>query len=312
MANALTDFTKKREFLICMDSDGCVMDTVRIKHSTVMCPELIRVFALDDHADFITAAWDEINLHTITRGISRFESVRLVFDRLKNRGIEIPGSEDIAAWVDTATELSTASLQRELQKTGSLALRKLQEWNNACNRRIQALEPTFEPFPGVEESLRQLHAVADVAVVSAANESAIASEWKRYGLARHADVIFGQEVGSKANSIATMLACGVREPQGHDGRRRHGRRPGRRCQRCGLCADPAGPRGRQLAPPAGGGPAQAAARHLQPRLPGRAPGRPEKCAARVKLRLSPSAGEVAKKRQISRRHSCDGALFMVY
>ena len=85
MANALTDFTKKREFLICMDSDGCVMDTVRIKHSTVMCPELIRVFALDDHADFITAAWDEINLHTITRGISRFESVRLVFDRLKNR-----------------------------------------------------------------------------------------------------------------------------------------------------------------------------------------------------------------------------------
>ena len=60
----------------------------------------------------------------------------------------------------------------------------------------------------MEESLRQLHAVADVAVVSAANESAIASEWKRYGLARHADVIFGQEVGSKANSIATMLACG--------------------------------------------------------------------------------------------------------
>ncbi len=63
----LTDFTKKREFLICMDSDGCVMDTVRIKHSTVMCPELIRVFALDDYAEFITAAWDEINLHTITR-----------------------------------------------------------------------------------------------------------------------------------------------------------------------------------------------------------------------------------------------------
>ena len=60
----------------------------------------------------------------------------------------------------------------------------------------------------IDNRLRQLHAVADVAVVSAANESAIASEWKRYGLARHADVIFGQEVGSKANSIATMLACG--------------------------------------------------------------------------------------------------------
>ena len=34
----------------------------------------------------------------------------------------------------------------------------------AVKARIQALEPTFEPFPGVEASLRQLHAVADVAV----------------------------------------------------------------------------------------------------------------------------------------------------
>ena len=208
MASALTDFVKKREFLVCMDSDGCVMDTVRIKHCNVFCPELIRVFSLDEYADMITVAWKEINITGITRGIPRFESVVQIFDRLRNRGIEVPGSEDIAAWVRTASELSTASLQQEMLRTGSLALRKLQEWNNACNRRIQALEPTFEPFPGVETSLRQLHAVADVAVVSAANESAIESEWTRYGLSRHADVIFGQEVGSKANSIAVMLACG--------------------------------------------------------------------------------------------------------
>lgn len=208
MANALTDFIRKRDFLVCMDSDGCVMDTVPIKHCSVFCPELIRVFGLEAHTDFITTAWEEINLNSITRGISRFESAVLIFDRLKNRGIDVPGSEDIAAWVSTASELSTASLQQEVLRSGSLALRKLQEWNNACNRRIQALEPTFKPFPGVEYSLHQLHTVADVAVVSAANESAIASEWARYGLATHADVIFGQEVGSKANSIASMLACG--------------------------------------------------------------------------------------------------------
>ena len=174
----------------------------------VLCPELIRTFALEAYADLVTDAWAEINLHSITRGISRFESVVLIFDRLKNHGVEVPGSEEIAAWVSTASELSTATLKQETVRTGSLAMRKLQQWNTTCNRRIQALEPTFEPFPGVENSLRQLHAVADVAVVSAANESAIASEWSRYGLARHADVIFGQEVGSKANSIATMLACG--------------------------------------------------------------------------------------------------------
>ena len=165
MANALTDFIRKRDFLVCMDSDGCVMDTVRIKHCSVFCPELIRVFGLEAHTDFITTAWEEINLNSITRGISRFESAVLIFDRLKNRGIDVPGSEDIAAWVSTASELSTASLQQEVLRSGSLALRKLQEWNNACNRRIQALEPTFKPFPGVEYSLHQLHTVADVAAV---------------------------------------------------------------------------------------------------------------------------------------------------
>ena len=132
MANALTDFIRKRDFLVCMDSDGCVMDTVRIKHCSVFCPELIRVFGLEAHTDFITTAWEEINLNSITRGISRFESAVLIFDRLKNRGIDVPGSEDIAAWVSTASELSTASLQQEVLRSGSLALRKLQEWNNAC------------------------------------------------------------------------------------------------------------------------------------------------------------------------------------
>lgn len=145
MANTLTDFTKRREFLVCMDSDGCVMDTVRIKHTTVMCPELIRVFALEDHADFISAAWEEINLRTLTRGISRFESVVLIFDRLKNRGIEIPGSEDIATWVSTSAELSTASLQHELKKPAAWlcancwsgatpAIGASKHWNPPLNR----------------------------------------------------------------------------------------------------------------------------------------------------------------------------------
>ena len=202
MANALTDFIRKRDFLVCMDSDGCVMDTVRIKHCCVFCPELIRVIGLEAHTDFITTAWEEINLNSITRGISRFESARAgFFDRLKSRGIHVPGSEDIAAWVSTASELSTASLQQEVLRSGSLALRKLQEWNNACNRRIQALEPTLEAVPrrGIQP--------ASVGTpwpmwrwFPPPMNSAIASEWARYGLATHADVIFGQEVGSKANS----------------------------------------------------------------------------------------------------------------
>lgn len=208
MANALTDFTKKREFLICMDSDGCVMDTVRIKHSTVMCPELIRVFALDDHADFITAAWDEINLHTITRGISRFESVRLVFDGLKNRGIETRAAR-ILRWVRYRDGAFHGQPQRELQKTGSLPCASCRSGTTPATAVFRRWSRRLSRSPAWRKACASCTPWPDVAVVSAANESAIASEWKRYGLARHADVIFGQEVGSKANSIATMLALRV-------------------------------------------------------------------------------------------------------
>ena len=232
-----------------------------------------RVSPWKEYADFLAAAWEEINLHTLTRGISRFESVVLVFDRLRNRGIEVPGSEDIANWVRTASELSAASLQHEIKQTGSLAAAQ----TAGVEQRLQPAHPgagtDVEPFPGVRESLRQLHAVADLAVVSAANESAIASEWKRYGLAQHADIIFGQEVGSKANSIATMLACGYES---------------RKVMMVGDAmgdAQAAAANGVAFAPilPGheaeswrrlqGGSAAQAAARHLQPRVSGPAAGR---------------------------------------
>ncbi len=127
--------------------------------------------------------------------------------RLKNRGIDVPGSEDIAAWVSTASEFSTASLQQEVLRSGSLALRKLQESNNACNRRIAA--PWNLPLsrsPAWNTACISWHTVADVAVVSAANESAIASEWARYGLATHADVIFGQEVPQAPGKLHCLHA----------------------------------------------------------------------------------------------------------
>ena len=137
MANALTDFIRKRDFLVCMDSDGCVMDTVRIKHCSVFCPELIRVFGLEAHTDFITTAWEEINLNSITRGISRFESAVLIFDRLKNRGIDVPGSEDIAAWVSTANGVSFVPI---------LPGREAESWRRLQEEALpKLLHGTFSP-----------------------------------------------------------------------------------------------------------------------------------------------------------------------
>ena len=174
-----------------------------------MCPELIRVFALDDHADFITAAWDEINLHTITRGISRFESVRLVFDRLKNRGIESraarilpPGSiprrsfhgqpaagaakdrQPGPAQAAGGTTPATAAVFRRWSRR----LSRSPAWRKAC--------ASCTPWPMWPSSVPRTRAPLPA--------SGSATGWPVMRMSSS-----GQEVGSKANSIATMLALRV-------------------------------------------------------------------------------------------------------
>lgn len=200
--------TKKRDFLLCIDADGCIMDVVRTKQMEVLCPELIRTFGLEDVADFVTEEWEEITLRAATRGISRFEALVLLMEDLHTGGVDIPGAADIKAWVARAESLSAASLRAEVRRTGSLALRKLEEWNNSGNRRIRAMQPTLRPFPGVEEHLRVLHTFADIAVVSGVEQEHLEQTWQRCGLAPHTDFLLGQGSGTKEECLAALLEAG--------------------------------------------------------------------------------------------------------
>ena len=50
MASELVGFEKHKDFLVCVDSDGCAMDTMDVKHEKAFCPQLIRVFGLEQYA----------------------------------------------------------------------------------------------------------------------------------------------------------------------------------------------------------------------------------------------------------------------
>ncbi len=40
------DYEKDKEYLICIDSDGCAMDTMDVKHIRCFGPEWIKTFGL--------------------------------------------------------------------------------------------------------------------------------------------------------------------------------------------------------------------------------------------------------------------------
>ena len=47
MMNSLEKFKKKKDFLICIDSDGCAMDTMDIKHIKCFGPCMINQWNLE-------------------------------------------------------------------------------------------------------------------------------------------------------------------------------------------------------------------------------------------------------------------------
>lgn len=205
MPNQFNEFQKHKDFLVCVDSDGCAMDTMDVKHEKAFCPELIRVFGLQEYADFITPYWMQINLYRSTRGINRFKGMLMTLEELNyNKGVEIPNLKEISHWVNSAKELSNPNLEVQIA-AGNIALEKVLEWSLAVNKVIREMPEDDKPFAGAKEGLEAAHLVADTAVVSSANAGAIYSEWNRHGLSQYMNVMLGQEVGTKAVCIQELI-----------------------------------------------------------------------------------------------------------
>lgn len=205
----LQEFRKTREYLICVDSDGCAMDTMDIKHFKCFGPCMVGEWGLEAWAEPILTRWNEINLYTMTRGINRFKGLLLALREINDQYTPIEGLEELADWVEHAPALSNDGARRAIEAGGGEVLRKALRWSEAVNASINQLP--FEdkkPFAGVAEGLAYAHQKADIAIVSSANLQAVEEEWALYGLLDHVDLLLAQNVGSKAFCIAELLKKG--------------------------------------------------------------------------------------------------------
>lgn len=205
----LSEFNKKKDFLICVDSDGCAMDTMDIKHIKCFGPCMVTEWNLEEWAEPILTRWNEINLYTMTRGINRFQGLIASLLEIHEQYTKIDGIEDLKNWVETTPELSNNALETEIERTGSAILKKALNWSNEVNREIKALpDDAKKPFEGVKEALQYAHQFADIAIVSSANHQALVEEWEMYGLLDHVDVMCSQNDGTKAFCIQELLKKG--------------------------------------------------------------------------------------------------------
>jgi phosphoglycolate phosphatase-like HAD superfamily hydrolase len=204
------NYDKKKEYLVCVDSDGCAIDSMDIKHFRSFGPSMVDEWNLEEWKDEILKRWNEINLYTITRGINRFKGLLMALKEINEKYTEIMDLESLEEWTKTTNELSNNSVIREIEKKpDSIILKKALSWSNKVNASIKALpEEEILPFEMVKEALEFAHVRADVAIVSSANLGAVLDEWTRHNLIAHTDIVLAQNAGTKAYCIQELLKKG--------------------------------------------------------------------------------------------------------
>lgn len=204
MKDTISEFKKRKKFLVCVDSDGCAMDTMDVKHKKCFGPKAVEEWGLEDIQDRFLEVWNFVNLYSRTRGINRFKGLIKTFEILSLEGISVPEFSSIRQWAETSPELSNPALEKAIEDTKDEQLIKALSWSNAVNKAIAELTDIDKPFLNVRESLEKISTVADIVIVSSANVNAVKSEWERHGLAPYVQLILGQEAGSKAFCIGAL------------------------------------------------------------------------------------------------------------
>ena len=64
MDNIFSNYKKTKEYLVCVDSDGCAIDSMDIKHIRCFGPCMVEEWDLKQWEEAILTRWNDINLYT--------------------------------------------------------------------------------------------------------------------------------------------------------------------------------------------------------------------------------------------------------
>lgn len=209
MSERVIDFQPRRDYLICVDSDGCALDTMVVKHMRCFGPALVKEWELEPWGGAVLAQWNELNLYTRFRGCNRFYALADILAQVDRQFTPVPGLNVLRDWVTHAPQKSNDALRQAVEEQGHTILCKALAWSEAVNAAVARLSmDDMPPFPGVSEGITAAHEVADVVVLSGSNHDAVMEEWDTWGLLQDVDLVVSQEDGTKRRILSELLEKG--------------------------------------------------------------------------------------------------------
>jgi hypothetical protein len=186
----LKEFKKDKDFLIGIDSDGSVFDTMEIKVKNCIIPHIINDWGLDSISKYAREAAEFVNLYSRWRGANRFPALIKVFDLLVEReeviksGFKVPEVVSLREWIETETKLGNPALEKVVKETGDPVLTRTLQWSLNVNDSIIKTVHGMPSFLLVRESLDKMIQLADILVASTTTIEFLAREWGEHDYAK--------------------------------------------------------------------------------------------------------------------------------
>lgn len=206
-ARVLAEFKPTKDFFVGIDSDGCAMDAMDIKHQECFTPSYIKYWNLQAASTLVRETALFVNLHSTTRGQNRWVALSRLFDLLRQRpevlerGVKIPEGKELKKFLDSGFPRSDSGIAAFAKENPSDEIEQCIEWGNGVNELIAWMVHGCAPFPGVREAFEAMQPHVDCMTVSATPLEALEREWHEHDLAKYMKVIAGQEMGSKAEHV---------------------------------------------------------------------------------------------------------------
>ncbi len=206
-ARPLIDHQPTKDFFVGIDSDGCAIDAMDIKHYECFTPCYIKYFDLQPISTLVRETAIYVNLLSTTRGMNRWVTLDLIFDRLKERpevierGVRLPEGSQLKAFLASGLPLSADGIREFADAHPSDEIERCIAWGEGVNQLVEWMVHGCAPFPGVEDAFKVMREKADLMTVSAASARFLEREWAEHGLDRYMTVMAGQEMGTKADHL---------------------------------------------------------------------------------------------------------------